>query len=72
MSPKTPPGPKHPIQPFVPAGPDDRTALYSRKELHALTRADPRNELDELSEPQRFKKSVDKPGSATTSKPGGA
>lgn len=72
MSAKTPHGPKHSIQPFVPAGPDERTALYTRKELRALTSADPRNELDELSEPHRFKKCVDKPDSPAAPKPGGA
>ena len=49
------------IQPFVPVAPNDRTELYSHRELVALARLDPRNELDELSEPQRFKKDVAKP-----------
>lgn len=60
-----PPGkthqPKKPMQPFVPVGLDDRTELYSHSELYALTSTDPRNELDELSEPNRFKKDVTKP-----------
>lgn len=72
MTAKKSPEPKNPIQPFVPVGPDDRTALYSRKELHALTSADPRNELDELSEPHRFKKPVEKPVASPDLKPDGA
>ena len=64
-----PPGtihpPKKPIQPFVPVGPGERTKLYSHRELRALTNADPRNELDELSEPLRFKKDVLKPSASS-------
>lgn len=61
MSIKTNPEARKAIQPFVPVGSDDRTELYSHRELVALTHMDPRNELDELSEPQRFKKDVAKP-----------
>jgi hypothetical protein len=50
--------PEHPIQPFIQVGPGDRTLLYSHVELCAFVRADPRNELDELSEPRRFDKRV--------------
>ncbi len=61
-----PPGkihpPKQPIQPFVPVRSDDRTALFSHRELCALASSDPRNELDELSEPNRFRKNITKPG----------
>lgn len=71
MATKITPEPKNPIQPFVPAAPDDRTALYSVKELRALTSADPRNELDELSEPHRFGKSVKKPPITGGIKPDG-
>lgn len=55
--------PRHtrPIQPFVPIGPEERTQLYSHGELCALIRADPRNELDELSEPHRSDKRMKKP-----------
>lgn len=61
MATATNPEPKKPIQPFVPVRPDERTDLYSRKELLVLTTTDPRNELDEMSEPQRFQKDVKKP-----------
>jgi len=61
MATSTNPEPKKPIQPFVPVRPDERTDLYSRKELLVLTTTDPRNELDEMSEPQRFQKDVKKP-----------
>lgn len=47
------------IQPFVPVGSGERTALYSHQELRALASVDPRNELDELSEPGRFKKDLE-------------
>lgn len=61
-----PPGnlhpPKQPIQPFVPVRLDDRTVLFSHRELCALASSDPRNELDELSEPNRFQKIITKPG----------
>jgi hypothetical protein len=53
--------PTKPIHPFVHVRTDERTTLYSHKELCALTSADPRNELDELSEPLRYKKDVTKP-----------
>ncbi len=60
-----PPGNTHPpnnhLQPFVPVRPGERTKLYSNQELCAITSADPRNELDELSEPLRFKKDLAKP-----------
>lgn len=52
--------PKKSIQPFVPVRPSERTALYSHRELCALASTDPRNELDEMSEPLRFKKNVNK------------
>ncbi len=55
---------KQPIQPFVPVHPGERTELYSHRELQALADTDPRNELDELSEPLRFKKGVDVPGTS--------
>ena len=58
---------KDPIQPFVPVSSKDSTELYSHMELRALTNADPRNELDELSEPQRFRKDVKKPEEALAS-----
>lgn len=58
----TPTTQQHPIQPFVQMGPDERTLLYSHGELCALVRTDPRNELDEMSEPQRFDKRVKPPG----------
>lgn len=61
MSSKINPESKKAIQPFVPVGSDERTELYSHRELVALARMDPRNELDELSEPQRFRKDVMKP-----------
>lgn len=63
--PTMPPGtthlPRKPTQPFVPVRSDDRTALYSHQELCALAASDPRSELDELSEPFRFKKYMTKP-----------
>ena len=69
-----PPGkthqPKKIIQPFVPVRPDERTALYSHDELYALASTDPRNELDELSEPSRFKKDIKKPGAHLEPKEG--
>jgi hypothetical protein len=55
------PRPVRPIQPFVPVRPDEWTQLYSHDELCAFIRADPRNELDELSEPHRSDKRVKKP-----------
>ena len=61
MSAKTNPEPKQPIQPFVPVQPGERTELYSHRDLRALAISDPRNELDELSEPHRFRKDVMKP-----------
>lgn len=61
MSTRTNLAPRKPIQPFVPVRSDERTELYSHEELRALSSADPRNELDELSEPHRFKKEVKKP-----------
>lgn len=61
--------PRDPIQPFVPVRSDERTALYSHKELRALTSTDPRNELDELSEPHRFGKDGKKPGAGHESEP---
>lgn len=60
---------RNPIQPFVPVRSDERTALYSHRELRALTSTDPRNELDELSEPHRFGKDVKKPDSDHESEP---
>lgn len=60
-----PPGnihpPKRPIQPFVPVRLEDRTQLLTHRELCALAGSDPRNELDELSEPNRFQKNITKP-----------
>ncbi len=53
--------PRKSIQAYVPVRPNERTELYSRKELCEIASTDPRNELDELSEPLRFKKDVTKP-----------
>ncbi len=64
-----PPGnihpPKRPIQPFVPVRLDDCTELFSHRELCAITSSDARNELDELSEPNRFQKNITKPGACS-------
>lgn len=64
-----PPGkihpPKRPIQSFVPVRLDDRTELFSHRELCALASSDPRNELDELSEPNRFQKNITKSGACS-------
>lgn len=61
MPPGTTHPPKKPLQPFVPVRPGGRKKLYSHTELRAFASMDPRNELDELSEPNRFKKDVTKP-----------
>lgn len=53
--------PRKSIQTYVPVRPNERTELYSHKELCEFASTDPRNELDELSGPLRFKKNVDKP-----------
>jgi len=63
MPPGTTHQPKQPLQPFVPVRSGERTELYSHRELCALTSSDPRNELDELSEPNRYEKDVTEPGS---------
>lgn len=63
--------PKQPIQPFVPVESRERTELYTHQELRALTSVDARNELDEMSEPQRFRKDVTKPDTALHSGPNG-
>jgi pimeloyl-ACP methyl ester carboxylesterase len=61
MTIKPTPEPELPIQPFVPICASDRTAIYNHKDLSALTASDPRNELEELSEPHRSEKLVQKP-----------
>ena len=48
--------PEMAIQPFVPVNPRERTDLYSQQELLALSTTDARNELDEMSEPNRYRK----------------
>lgn len=67
MSAKTNPEPKQPIQPVQPG---ERTELYSHRDLRALAVSDPRNELDELSEPHRFRKDVMKPNARLESPSG--
>jgi hypothetical protein len=64
MSAKTAP-PKR-IPPFVPVKPQDRTALYSAKELGDLSANDARNELDELSEPHRSQRAASAPKAPKT------
>ncbi len=58
MSTQTNSKPRNAIKPFVPVGPEDSTEIYSHTELRALSTTDARNELDELSEPDRFLKGV--------------
>ena len=52
--------PEMAIQPFVPVNPRERTDLYSQQELLALSTTDARNELDEMSEPNRYRKNLGK------------
>lgn len=59
----------NPIQPFVPVESQERTELYTHKELRAFTSTDARNELDEMSEPHRFHKDLTKPDAEHPSSP---